>query len=111
MGTYGGERYIKEKTLAEFISSPFARQGNRRGIGFDKPDLKPAKDDLMSKHTSKKSFGHTGFTGTMVWMDPENGLLFVFLSNRVCPNTANNKLNSLQLRAKVYEALYNSLIQ
>ena len=109
MGTYGGERYINEKTLADFISSPFARQGNRRGIGFDKPELKPTPNDLMGKNASRKSFGHTGFTGTMVWMDPENGLLFVFLSNRICPEPTNNKLNSLQLRARIYEAFASSI--
>jgi len=103
MGVYGGERYISEETLAEFISSPFAQQGNRRGIGFDKPELSPGQNDLMDKNASKKSFGHTGFTGTMVWMDPENGLLFVFLSNRICPEPTNNKLGTSHLRSLIYE--------
>jgi CubicO group peptidase (beta-lactamase class C family) len=109
MGTYGGERYIKEKTLKEFTASPFARQGNRRGIGFDKPELKPDPKDLMSMNVSKKSFGHTGFTGTMVWMDPENGLLYVFLSNRVCPEATNNKLSALMLRARIYEVFVKAI--
>jgi CubicO group peptidase (beta-lactamase class C family) len=103
MGTYGGERYIKEKTLAEFISRPFAKQGNYRGIGFDKTELSPGPNDFMGKNASNKSFGHTWFTGTMVWMDPENGLLFVFLSNRVCPEPTNNKLSTTKLRARLYE--------
>jgi len=109
MGTYGGERYIKEKTLNEFISRPFARQGNHRGIGFDKTELSPKPDDLMGKNASEKSFGHLGFTGTMVWMDPENGLLFVFLSNRVCPYPTNNKLNTSKLRAKIYEVFVDAM--
>jgi len=109
MGTYGGEQYINEATLAEFTSSPFARQGNRRGIGFDKPELSPRPDDLMGKNASKKSFGHTGFTGTMVWMDPENGLLYVFLSNRVCPDATNNRLSTSSLRARIYEVLANAI--
>jgi CubicO group peptidase (beta-lactamase class C family) len=108
-GTYGGERYIDEKTLAEFTLSPFDRRGNRRGIGFDKPELSPSPTDLMGKYASKKSFGHTGFTGTMVWMDPENDLLYVFLSNRVCPDASNNKLNALSLRSKIYEALVKAV--
>ena len=109
MGTYGGERYISEKTLEEFTSSPFAKQGNRRGIGFDKPDLKPGPNDLMGKNASIKSFGHTGFTGTMVWTDPDNGLLFVFLSNRVCPDVTNNKLGTSMLRARIYEVFVNAI--
>jgi CubicO group peptidase (beta-lactamase class C family) len=64
----------------------------------------------MGKNASKESFGHTGFTGTMAWMDPENGLLFVFLSNRVCPDATNNGLSTTQLRARVYEALVASLM-
>ena len=109
MGTYGGERYINEKTLKECTSRPFAKQGNRRGIGFDKPDLSPGPKDLMGQNASKASFGHTGFTGTMVWMDPENGLLYVFLSNRVCPDATNNKLSASMLRAKIYEIFVNSI--
>ncbi|MDR1171550.1 MAG: serine hydrolase [Bacteroidales bacterium] len=108
-GTYGGERYIREETIADFTSSPFARQGNRRGIGFDKPELSPRPNDLMGKYASKKSFGHTGFTGTMVWMDPENGLLYVFLSNRICPDAANNKLSTSHLRSRIYEVLANAM--
>jgi len=110
MGTYGGERYIKEETLAEFIRSPFARQGNRRGIGFDKPNLSPRPDDIMGNNASNRSFGHTGFTGTMTWADPDNGLLFVFLSNRVCPDDSNNLLSTLLLRAMVYEVLVNAMM-
>ena len=109
MGTYGGERYIRDKTLEEFISRPFAKQGNHRGIGFDKTDLLPGPNDLMGKNASKNSFGHTGFTGTMVWMDPENGLLFVFLSNRICPYPTNNKLNALRLRARIYEVFVQAI--
>jgi CubicO group peptidase (beta-lactamase class C family) len=108
MGTYGGVRYIKEKTLKEFTASPFARQGNHRGIGFDKTELKPVKS-LMGKSASAKSYGHTGFTGTMVWMDPENGLLYVFLANRVCPDATNNKLSETFLRAKIYSVFASAI--
>jgi len=110
MGTYGGERYVREETLAEFTKRPFARQGNRRGIGFDKPNLSPRSNDLMGNNASGNSFGHTGFTGTMTWADPDNGLLFVFLSNRVCPDVSNNQLAALQLRALIYEALVKAMM-
>ena len=109
MGAYGNENYINSKTLAEFIARPFAKQGNHRGIGFDKTELSPGPNDLMGKYASKNSFGHTGFTGTMVWMDPENGLLFVFLSNRICPEPTNNKLSSTRLRARIYEVFAKAI--
>ena len=109
MGTYGGKRYIKETTLAEFTKSPFAKEKNHRGLGFDKPALSPKPTDRMGNNASPNSYGHTGFTGTMVWMDPENGLLFVFLSNRVHPDATNNKLSSTALRARIYEVLANAI--
>ncbi len=108
-GTYGGERYIQEETLEDFTSAPFRKQGNRRGIGFDKPDLTPNDQNPISKIASAKSFGHTGFTGTMVWMDPETGLLFVFLSNRVCPDATNNKLVTSNLRPRIYEVFAGAI--
>ena len=109
MGTYGGECYIKDKTFAEFISRPFEKQKNHRGIGFDKTDLSPGPNDPLGRNASNRSFGHTGFTGTMVWMDPENGLLFVFLSNRICPEPTNNKLSTTRLRARIYEVLAGAM--
>ncbi len=109
MGMYGGERYIDKETLEDFTAAPFGKQGNRRGIGFDKPELTPSPDNPMSRCASKKSFGHTGFTGTMVWMDPGNGLMYVFLSNRVCPDATNNKLSSLNLRSRIYEVFTKAI--
>ena len=109
MGTYGGERYFNEQTLAEFISRPFEKQRNHRAIGFDKTELSPRPTDVMGNNASKNSFGHTGFTGTMVWMDPDNGLLYVFLSNRVCPESTNNKLSTTRLRARIYEAFVKAM--
>ena len=109
MGIYGGERFINDETLADYIKAPFAKQDNRRGIGFDKPELSPKPNDIMGNNASQKSFGHTGFTGTMVWMDPENDLLFVFLSNRIHPEPTNNKLSSTLLRARIYAAIVNAI--
>ncbi len=108
-GTYGGERYIEEKTLEDFTAAPFVKQGNRRGIGFDKPEPVPTKQHPISLCASEKSFGHTGFTGTMVWMDPENGLLYVFLSNRVCPDATNDKLVTSNLRTRIYEVFTRAI--
>jgi beta-glucosidase-like glycosyl hydrolase/CubicO group peptidase (beta-lactamase class C family) len=101
-GEYGGERFIEEKTVEEFTSCPYCQQGNRRGTGFDKPETDPKKISPIAKNASPESFGHNGFTGTCVWMDPENGLLFVFLSNRVCPDESNNKLTASHMRSRIY---------
>ncbi|MDR1673637.1 MAG: serine hydrolase [Bacteroidales bacterium] len=102
-GEYGGERYIEKKTIDTFTECPFCRQGNRRGIGFDKPEPNPEKASPACACASPESYGHSGFTGTYVWMDPETGLLFIFLSNRICPNTSNNKLTDLNVRTRAYQ--------
>jgi CubicO group peptidase (beta-lactamase class C family) len=108
-GVYGGERYIEEKTVEQFTSSPFHRSGNRRGIGFDKPEPLPNSQNPISRMASRKSFGHTGFTGTYTWADPENGLLYIFLSNRVCPYPTNNKMITTNLRTKIYEVFVRAI--
>ncbi|GHT23117.1 beta-N-acetylglucosaminidase [Bacteroidia bacterium] len=109
-GVYGGERFIEERTIEECTECPFCRQGNRRGIGFDKPEPDPHKASPAAKNASPESFGHSGFTGTCVWMDPQSGLLFIFLSNRVCPDAANNKLVTSNLRTRIYEALAEAML-
>lgn len=106
-GTYGGERYIAEKTVEEFTRCRFPGTGNRRGLGFDRPD--PSGKGTPYSGVSASSYGHTGFTGTMVWMDPENGLLYIFLSNRVHPNAENKTLMNKDIRGRVQEVFYEAL--
>lgn len=108
-GEYGGERYLAESTLNTFTDCQFCDDGNRRAIGFDKPEPNPQKDSPCCTCVSLLSYGHTGFTGTMVWMDPQNQLLYVFLSNRVYPDAENKKLVQLGVRTKVQEAIYDAL--
>jgi beta-N-acetylhexosaminidase len=108
-GTYGGERYLKEETVKLFTSSPFAESGNRRGLGFDKPIRSGTGGPTCDGCTSLSSFGHSGFTGTITWADPENGLVYVFLSNRVNPSAENNKLLSLGVRTKIQQILYDAI--
>jgi beta-glucosidase-like glycosyl hydrolase/CubicO group peptidase (beta-lactamase class C family) len=108
-GVYGGERFFKERTVKEFTECQFCRQGNRRGIGFDKPEPDAHKPSPAAKNASPESFGHSGFTGTYAWMDPENGLLFIFLSNRVCPDASNNKLVNSNLRTRIYQVLAEAI--
>ncbi|MCB0431047.1 MAG: serine hydrolase [Flavobacteriales bacterium] len=109
-GTYGGRRYLSEATLNEFTKCQFCIENNRRGIGFDKPDPDPNKGGSACKCASYLSFGHSGFTGTLAWADPENGLLYVFLSNRVYPDAENKKLLSMNVRTNIQEVLYDALV-
>lgn len=109
-GTYAGKRYISEETLDEFTSYQFPENDNRRGLGFDKPS--PGERDINSNAApgaSALSFGHTGFTGTMVWMDPQSGLLYIFLSNRVLPTRENTRLYKLNTRTRIQQQLYDSI--
>ena len=93
------------------MAAPFAASGNRRGLGFDKPLLAP--DDTWigpcGPSASSSSFGHSGFTGTYMWVDPERDLVFVFLSNRVYPSRANRKLYTMNLRQLIHEACYKAI--
>jgi beta-glucosidase-like glycosyl hydrolase/CubicO group peptidase (beta-lactamase class C family) len=104
-GTYGGVRYIDSSTVAEFTKCQYCVE-NRRGIGFDKPEMNPDKDSPVCKAVSYLSFGHTGFTGTLAWADPSNQLVYIFLSNRVYPDADDNKLSKSGIRGKIQEVIY-----
>ena len=108
-GTYGGERFLSDTTVKRWTSYQFADQGNRRGLGFDKPLLKHPERGTPSPWASPLSFGHTGFTGTFTWADPQNGLLIVFLSNRVYPTRKNRNLIKYNIRTQIHDVLYAAL--
>jgi beta-N-acetylhexosaminidase len=105
-GFYGNHRFLIPGTIERFASKQFP--GNRRGLGWDRPT-----DDLKggptSELVSKKTFGHTGFTGTAAWVDPEYDLVYVFLSNRVHPDANNQKLITQSIRTKVQDVIYESI--
>jgi CubicO group peptidase (beta-lactamase class C family) len=113
-GEYGGVRILSQGVLKEYTSIQFPENGNRRGLGFDKPmlpnDTIPPEEIYPCRSASPVSFGHTGFTGTMVWVDPEAELSYVFLSNRVYPTRNNNKLSDMLIRGKILQAVYDSII-
>ena len=109
-GTYAGKRFISDSTLNKFTSCYFCNNGNRRGLGFDKPEPDPKKTSPSSKLASPSSYGHTGFTGTIAWMDPEYGLLYIFLSNRIHPDQYNQKLIELNIRTRIHDIIYESLL-
>ncbi|MGL5892621.1 MAG: glycoside hydrolase family 3 N-terminal domain-containing protein [Bacteroidia bacterium] len=102
-GSYGGMHFFDSATVNEFTRYQYS--GNRRGLGFDKPD--PETFTPACEGISLKSYGHQGFTGTQVWADPETGIVFVFLSNRVYPDAEDNKLARLGVRGKVLKVILN----
>ncbi len=109
-GTYGGKRFIKETTLKEFSRTQFPENGNRRALGFDKPSLQyQGVNDVTAEGAGPNTFGHTGFTGTFAWMDPDTGLLYIFLSNRVNPTRANTRWPKLNTRTQIQQVLYDAM--
>jgi beta-glucosidase-like glycosyl hydrolase/CubicO group peptidase (beta-lactamase class C family) len=113
MGSYGGEQIIGKKVMEKYTSVQFPENNNRRGLGFDKPLLNNSelsqKDAYPAKSASPSSFGHTGYTGTFVWIDPEYELCYIFLSNRVYPTRNNNLITELNIRDDVLQAIYDSI--
>jgi len=96
--------------VKNWTSSHFQKINNRRGFGFDKPafvvNRSTGRERYPSKVVSEQSYGHSGYTGTFVWADPANDLLFVFLSNRVFPDRDNHKINKLRLRPLLLENFF-----
>ena len=110
-GTLNGVKVLKPETLNYFTA--YQSEISRRGIGFDKPEKDNATNasPYPSRSVSPLTFGHTGFTGICVWADPQYNLLYIFFSNRVCPDGENNKLSELSIRSNIQEAIYHSLIK
>lgn len=108
-GIYGNHVFLKPDIVREFTT----RFGDetRRGIGFDMKQLNPNRSQNMAQQASRRAFGHLGFTGTCVWADPTEELVFVFLSNRTYPSMRNNKLGRENYRPKIQAAAYNAIIR
>ncbi|MBO4751275.1 MAG: serine hydrolase [Bacteroidales bacterium] len=108
-GEYNGKRYLSSDVIKLFNQRHFADRGNRRALGFDKPMFTPTKSGQTAVEVSQESFGHTGFTGTMVWVDPQYDLVYIFLSNRVYPNATTNKLAKMNIRTDIQSLIYKSM--
>ena len=107
-GTYAGVRYLSKESIALFTACAFCEQGNRRGLGFDKPPIIFEENkSTVAQAASAHSFGHSGFTGTLAWADPVNGLIFIFLSNRVYPSREQRAIYEKNVRPRLHQALYN----
>ncbi|MFM7813196.1 MAG: glycoside hydrolase family 3 N-terminal domain-containing protein [Flavobacteriales bacterium] len=102
-GHYGGVNYLSPETIQLFNTRHI--QGNRRGLGFDKQTFTPGQASC-SKEATEGSFGHTGFTGTMCWVDPDHELVYIMLSNRVNPDMDNKRLMDLNIRTKIQSEIY-----
>jgi beta-glucosidase-like glycosyl hydrolase/CubicO group peptidase (beta-lactamase class C family) len=105
-GSYGGYQYYKPETVRTFTQKQFVT--SRRGLGWDKP-IPNDHNSPTSLYASPDTFGHTGFTGTCIWVDPEFDLVYVFLSNRVHPDMTNNKLMSANIRPRIQDVIYKSI--
>jgi beta-glucosidase-like glycosyl hydrolase/CubicO group peptidase (beta-lactamase class C family) len=105
-GSYGGKRYLKPATVDMFTA--YGSTISHRALGFDKP--KPDEDEAgpAGDRTTGLAFGHQGFTGTCVWADPGTGIVFVFLSNRVYPTSANTKLARMGVRTVAQDYIYEA---
>lgn len=103
-GAYGGKQYLSPETIALFTKQ---QRGTKRGLGFDVNTKSGTR--VCSNQASAKTFGHTGFTGTCVWVDPETDLIFIFLSNRIYPDVSNRKLFRKKVRTRMHNLVYDAL--
>jgi len=107
-GEYSGLNFFSNQTFDKFNKTYFKEKGNRRAVGFDKPKSKGG--GMAFEGISNDSFGHSGFTGTFTWADPETEIIFVFLSNRTFPSMDNRKLIEQNVRTRMQKLLYESII-
>lgn len=106
-GEYAGERYLSKNTCRLFTKtkSPLSR----RGLGFDKPEMRTNKSSPTGPSAPVNVYGHTGFTGTCFWVDPDNNMIFIFLSNRIYPKRTHSQLMGLGIRSRIQEAIYAAM--
>jgi len=104
-GNYGNHSYLNPEVVEEYTKAQFP--GNRRGAGFDCPAS--SGGGPCHESASLVSFGHSGFTGTLVWSDPEYQVNYVFLSNRVCPDQDNWKIRDMNIRTEIQRVIYEAI--
>tara|TARA_R110002074_G_scaffold203432_3_gene371344 strand:- start:7507 stop:10416 length:2910 start_codon:yes stop_codon:yes gene_type:complete len=107
-GYYGGTKFFDSRTVKKFNTCYFCDKNVRRGVGFDKPQLEHSGPTCGC--VSRKSFGHSGFTGTYTWADPEEEIVYVFLSNRTYPSASNTLLVKSGLRTRIQQVIYDSIL-
>lgn len=102
-GTVNGISYLNASTIERFTSKAYPGTENRRGLGFDKPDLSDPEDPYPSALISENAYGHTGFTGTAFWIDPDNEMVFILLTNRVYPSRTQQGLYEMNIREQLLD--------
>jgi CubicO group peptidase (beta-lactamase class C family) len=107
-GLYGDVRVFQPMTVPFFTQTLSNR--SHRALGWDKPNPESTSSVYLAEQASPRSFGHTGFTGNVVWVDPDQELVFVFLSNRIYPTAGNNSINTTKLRRRIHETIYSAII-
>lgn len=105
-GSYGATQFLSEETLNYFTKTTSVR--SHRALGWDKLPA-DGESNYVSSKVSASSFGHSGYTGTLVWVDPQKDLIFVFLANRVYPSASNNKINQLKIRRRIMDLIYEAM--
>ena len=108
-GLYGNKKYFDKSTINLFNKCYYCDDNNRRGVGFDKPQIEG--DGPTCGCVSMDSFGHSGWTGTYTWADPEEKIVYVFLSNRSYPDSKENKLLNSNIRTDIQNLIYESIIK
>ncbi len=111
-GEYGGVRILSREVLQRYTTVQYPENDNRRALGFDKPllgnDTIPADEAYPCPSASPSSYGHSGFTGTFIWVDPDEEISYLFLSNRVYPTRRNSLLSDLSVRGRILQAVYDA---
>jgi CubicO group peptidase (beta-lactamase class C family) len=106
-GEYGGEQYLSRETVETFTSTKSAI--SRRVLGFDKPNPSTPASNPVGEFAPASTYGHTGFTGTCFWIDPDNQLIFIFLSNRVYPSRTHKQLMNMRIRPQIHDIIYEAM--
>ncbi len=101
-GSYGGKQFIRRDIIKQFTKR---QEDTERGLGFDMPNSHAVVGSLAPLST----YGHSGYTGTCIWVDPENELVYIFLSNRVYPSAKNWKIISMHIRERIHDAIYEAM--
>ena len=106
-GMYGGEQILSSDVVNTFVTSK--SPNSHRGLGYDKPNLAKPEWSSTCEEAGPTVFGHTGFTGTCFWVDPENDMIYIFLCNRVYPSRNNKAFTEVGARAGIMKALYQAV--
>ena len=110
-GVYDNKKILSKKNIDSFNYCYFCNEGNRRGVGFDKPQINSLDSGPTFGGASNQSFGHLGFTGTYTWADPENEIIVVFLSNRTYPSMERNLIAKHDIRTRMQQIVYEALTE